>query len=47
MTLAHVILALGYCLLIRIRPERTEDDEHRIFPAPSTCTRTSKPPPSP
>lgn len=28
MHLAHVILSLGYCLLVRIRPERTEADEH-------------------
>lgn len=27
MHLTHVTLALGYCLLIAIRPERTESDE--------------------
>lgn len=31
MTLLHALLAAGYCLLLRIRPERTETDEH---PAP-------------
>lgn len=28
MHIAHVILVFGYCLLIRIRPERTEEHEH-------------------
>ena len=28
MHLAHVILALGYCILIRLRPERTEEHDH-------------------
>lgn len=28
MHLGHILLALGYCLLIRLRPERTEEHEH-------------------